>query len=135
MTRSQFLGLFSLALLSAFLLALPTFAASPQKSSKIKIKKAPHETVIFVDDLHCKNCAKKMARKLYAVKGVVKVRTDLKADVAIVTPQKKKQLDPLALWKAAKTAGFPAIKLVGPDGTYLPNPETKAAEKQANSQG
>jgi len=125
--------LFSLALLflSALTLASsPAFAAS---SAKTKLKMAPTETVIYVNSLHCKTCAKKIARKLFAVKGVTKVRTDLKANLAIITPQKKKQLDPLALWSAAKASGFPAIKLVGPTGIYLPNAETKEAEKQADT--
>jgi len=123
--------LFSLVLLCLSALTLsPAFAAS---SAKTKLKMTPTETVIYVESLHCKTCAKKIARKLFAVKGVTKVRTDLKANLAIVTPQKKKQLDPLALWSAAQASGFPAIKLVGPAGTYLPNPETKEAEKQADT--
>jgi len=128
----------SLPLLAVFslLVALPPVqAANTATKTKLqtKLKKAPTETVIYVKSLHCKTCAKKIARKLFAVKGVTKVRTDLKANLAIVTPQKKKQLDPLALWSAAKASGFPAIKLVGPAGTYLPNAETKAAEKQADT--
>jgi|GEM_PF-1648244 len=111
-------------------------AASPATSAsakapakpKTKLKLAANDTVIYVGDLHCKHCAKKIASKLFAVKGVVKVRTDLKADVAIVSPQAKKKLDPLALWKAAQTSGFPAVKLVGPTGTYVANAKTKAAE-------
>ena len=99
-------------------------AAKPET----KLKLAPNDTVIYVGDLHCAHCAKKIASKLYAVKGVVKVRTDIKADVAIVSPQAKKKLDPLALWAAAKTSGFPAVKLVGPAGTYLADPKTKAAQ-------
>ena len=104
--------------------------AGQNKKVQTKLKMAPNETVIYVGDLHCKHCAKKIASKLYAVKGVVKVRTDLKADVAIVTPQTKKKLDPLALWSAAKNSGFPAVKLVGPAGTYLADPKTKAAQLQ-----
>jgi len=109
-----------------------TLAVSPASGTKTKLKIAPNETTIYVKSLHCKTCAKKIARKLYAVKGVTKVRTDLKANLAVVTPQKKKKLDPLALWTAAQASGFPAIKLIGPTGTYLPHPETKAAEKQAS---
>jgi copper chaperone CopZ len=114
-----------------------TPAAAPQtvtpKAVKTTLKMAANETIIYVGDLHCKHCAKKIASKLYTVKGVVKVRTDLKADVAIVTPQSKKKLDPLALWKAAQTSGFPAVKLVGPAGTYLADPKTKAAQLQPKS--
>ena len=102
---------------------------SPNEKPKTKLKTAPNETVLYVKDLHCKHCAKKIASKLYTVKGVVKVRTDLKADVAIVTPQNKKKLDPLTLWSAAKNSGFPAVKLVGPAGTYVLDPKTKEAQR------
>jgi len=96
---------------------------------KTKLKLAKNDTIIYVKDLHCKHCAKKIASKLYAVKGVVKVRTDLKADVAIVTPQNKKKLDPMALWTAANKSGFPALKLVGPSGRYVLDPKTKSAQR------
>lgn len=96
-----------------------------EERPKTKLKIAKTDTVIHVGDLHCKHCAKKIASKLYAVKGVVKVRTDLKADVAIVSPQSKKKLDPVALWKAAQKSGFPAVKLVGPDGTYVLDAKSK----------
>ncbi len=95
---------------------------------KTKLKSAPNETLLYVNEMHCGHCAKKIAGKLYAVKGVVKVRTDIKAGLAIITPQKKKNLDPLAIWTAANKSGFPAMKLVGPTGTYVLNPKTKKAE-------
>ncbi len=95
---------------------------------KTKLKSTPNETLLYVDEMHCGHCAKKIASKLYAVKGVVKVRTDIKAGLAIITPQKKKKLDPLAIWSAASKSGFPAMKLVGPTGTYVLNPKTKTAQ-------
>ncbi|MCH8839611.1 MAG: heavy-metal-associated domain-containing protein [Planctomycetes bacterium] len=97
-------------------------AASPVETT-LKIDKT--DTVIYVGDLHCKTCAKKIARKLYAVKGVVKVRADVKANVAVVTPQAKKTLNVKALWAAARKAGFPPLKLVGPTGAFEPDPKTK----------
>ncbi|NOY28911.1 MAG: heavy-metal-associated domain-containing protein [Planctomycetes bacterium] len=123
---------FRLFLFFLFTITLAVSQTHAASGTKTKLKKAPNETVIYVGSLHCKTCAKKITRKLYAVKGVTKVRIDLKANLAIVTPQKKKKLDPLALWTAAQASGFPAIKLVGPTGTYLPHPETKAAQKQPN---
>lgn len=99
-------------------------AAAPAPfETKLKIAKT--DTVIQVGDLHCKTCAKKIARRLYTVKGVMRVRTDVKANIAIVTPQPKKTLDVEALWVAARKAGFPPVKLVGPEGAFEPDPETK----------
>ncbi len=95
---------------------------------KTKLKSNKNDTLIYVDEMHCGHCAKKITSKLYAVKGVVLVRTDVKAGLAIITPQDKKKLDPLALWSAAKKSGFPAMRLIGPTGTYVHNVKTKKAE-------
>ena len=68
-------------------------APTPRPESPVKkLKLAPGETALYVADLHCKTCAKKIASKLYAVKGVMRVRTDVKDDVVIITPQKKKEV-------------------------------------------
>jgi len=95
------------------------------------LKMDPTETVVFVDDMHCKNCAKKVARKLFTVKGVVKVRTDLKLDVAIVTPQKDKKLKVKELWSAAEAAEIPPVKIVGPEGAYIPESKEDSGEPKA----
>lgn len=80
-------------------------------------------TTIQVSDMHCANCAKKIARKIYAVQGVVQVKTDVKKHIAVVAPQKGRQLDPLAIWKAVEAAGFEPVKLVGPAGEFTTKKE------------
>ena len=108
----------------------PAPPQTPVPDSKVeKVKRAPNETALFVADLHCKTCAKKIAGKLFTVKGVMTVRTNVKDDVVIITPQKKKKLDVQAIWKAAQKAGFPPQKLIGPQGTYVVDPKTKAAQR------
>ncbi len=97
-----------------------------KKRPKTKLKIGKDDTVITVGNMHCKHCAKKIASKLYTVKGVVKVRTDVKADVAIVTPQKKKQLKTKSLWSASQKAGFQPVMLEGPAGKFEPDEKTKA---------
>lgn len=97
-----------------------------KKKVKTKLPIGKTDTVITVGDLHCKTCAKRIAGKLYTVKGVVKVRTDVKADVAIVTPQKKKKLSVKDLWVAAQKSGFQPVLLEGPAGKYEPDPKSKA---------
>ncbi len=126
--------LLALAMMTSAVEAEGPAVVVPQTiQAKAKLKMAPTETVIYVGDMHCSHCAKSVASKLYTVKGVTQVRTNVKADLAIVTPQKKKTLDPLALWAAAQASGFPAVKLVGPSGTYVVDPETKKAKKVAKS--
>ena len=112
------------AILSVWVVALSFLAGfeSPLVAKSAKaIRKA--QTSIFVDDLHCKKCAKKIARKLYAVPGVVKVQTNLKKDVAVVTPETGKLLSPVVLWETVEDAGFKPVKLVSPSGTYAKNPK------------
>jgi copper chaperone CopZ len=69
--------------------------------------------------MHCPTCAKKIAGKLYRVKGVMKVKTDVKKNLAVVTAQSKKQVDPKAAWTAVRQAGFKPAKLIGPQGTFV----------------
>jgi copper chaperone CopZ len=126
---------FNLFTLLLCLSAIPVIAEEQPLSEsndipavKKALKMRESETAIFVGDMHCANCAKKVARKLYGVKGVVKVRTDIKVDVAIVTPQQNRELDANALWAAAEKSGILPIKIIGPAGVVR---EADAAEKEA----
>ncbi|MEM8946663.1 MAG: heavy-metal-associated domain-containing protein [Planctomycetota bacterium] len=108
---------------------------SLKNKPKTTLKIAKTDTVMYVGDLHCKHCAKSLTSKLYTVKGVKSVRADIKADIAVVTPQNKKKLDHKALWAAAKKSGFPAIKLIGPTGTYVIDAKTKEPKLVAEKAG
>ncbi len=79
-------------------------------------------TWIFVKDMHCANCAKKIARKLYTVPGVVKVQTHLKEHFAVITPQSGKTISPRAVWEAVESIEFEPVKLQGPTGVYTSKP-------------
>jgi copper chaperone CopZ len=111
-------------------------AAEPQASTPAapELKLAANEVAIYVDDMHCSNCAKKIAGKLYRVKGVVKVRTSVKQNLAIVTPQAKKQVDSKAAWAAVQKAGFKPTKLIGPQGTFVADEKTKQPQKVAEAE-
>lgn len=80
------------------------------------------QTAILIGDMHCTDCAKKIASRLYAVPGVVGVRAEVKTGIAHVTPQKTKQPSPRALWEAVELANFSPKKLVGPYGTFTSKP-------------
>ena len=80
-------------------------------------------TAIYVTDLHCDNCAKKLASKLYAVPGVVQVKANVPKDVAFVIHQKTKDPQPLALWEATETAGFQVVKLQSPTVVLTEKPQ------------
>ena len=79
-------------------------------------------TTIHVHNMHCENCAKKIARKLYAVPGVVEVRADVPKNIAYVVPQKEKALSPKILWEAVEASGFKVARLDGPLGSFTAKP-------------
>jgi copper chaperone CopZ len=83
---------------------------------------AASSMTIYVRDMHCANCAKRIARKLYTVPGVVKVQTDVPSATAIVTPQRDRHPSPRALWEAVEKAEFKPVKLVTPAGTFTAKP-------------
>ena len=100
-------------------------ATAVPSTAVAKAKKSPRkdQTTIYVTDLHCKKCVKKIARKLYAVPKVVKIQTNLKKDFVVVTPERGEQLAPGVLWDAAVEAGFKPVKLIGPSGTFTKHPD------------
>jgi copper chaperone CopZ len=79
-------------------------------------------TTIHVHNMHCADCAKQIARKLYAVPGVVEVRADVAKNIAYVVPQKDKALSARSLWTAVESAGFQVARLEGPQGTFNARP-------------
>ena len=83
----------------------------------------PKFTAIYVTDMHCNNCAKKLAGKLYTVPGVVQVKANVPKDVAFVIHQKTKDPQPLALWEAAEAAGFQIVKLHTPSVVLTEKPK------------
>lgn len=123
----------SLALTLSFVVFAVSRSAAADVEGKTKLKIAANETAIYINDMHCAGCAKKISGRLFRVKGVVKVRTDLKANLAVVTPQTKKQVDTKAAWEAVQKAGFQPTKLVGPQGTFVAHEKTKAPEKVTES--
>jgi copper chaperone CopZ len=84
----------------------------------------PQTTAVYVDDMHCPACAKKIVTKLQTVEGVASVNADVGAGQAIVTPNGKAKLSPRALWEAVETAGYTPTKLVGPSGAFTEKPKS-----------
>jgi Cu+-exporting ATPase len=90
--------------------ARPALAASPQY------------TWVFVKDMHCENCAKKIARRLYTLPGVVKVQTNVKQNFAVITPESGKNVSPRAVWEAVEAAKFQPVKIQAPSGVFTAKP-------------
>lgn len=66
---------------------------------------------IYVSDLHCATCAKKVARKLYGVKGVRKVQTSVKHNLLVVQLPPKQAVPVAALWSAVAASETPPVEL------------------------
>jgi len=81
-------------------------------------------TSITVDGMHCPSCAKKIAAKLKVVSGVASVKADVTAAQMQVTATTGKGPSPKALWEAVETAGYKAVKLEGPSGTFTTKPKS-----------
>ncbi len=78
--------------------------------------------VITVGKMHCAGCAKKIAAKLYEVRGVAEVRYHVKSKTLQVTPQRNGALSPRALWMAVEKAKNQPVRLAGPSGTFTSRP-------------
>ena len=85
---------------------------------------SPEITTIHVKAMHCEDCARKIARKLFAVKGVVKVQASVKHDIVLVTPQAGKAISARAIWEAVIAGEAVPTKLVGPSGTFTAKPKS-----------
>ena len=103
-----------------------TEAANYIISTQKAIKKTNY-TWVFVNKMHCKKCAKGIARKLYEIPGVVKVETNMKNGFLVITPQVKKDVAPRDIWKAVEVAGFKPTKIISPDGTFRKKPPKTAS--------
>jgi copper chaperone CopZ len=95
-------------------LPAPLDAAAPSKRPAI---------IMLVKDMHCTDCARRIASKLYAVPGVVKVSTNIKKNQAYITPQKDKSPSARLIWDAAIAAQLSPLKLVTPEGTFSQRPK------------
>lgn len=81
-------------------------------------------TTIYVSEMHCEHCARKMAGKLFAVKGVVKVQASVEKKLLLVTPQAGKSISPRGVWEAVIAGEGDPVKLVGPSGTFSAKPSS-----------
>ena len=102
------------------LLAALLFSAMPAVA---RAESTATWTAIYVTDMHCDACAKKIARKLYALPGVKEVKANVPKDLAFVVPETGKNCSPRSIWEAVEQAGFEPVKLVGPGGTFTTKPQ------------
>ena len=93
-------------------------------STSTAMAASPEPTTIYVKEIHCQHCARKMAGKLFAVKGVVKVQASIDKKYLLVTPQAGKTISPRGIWEAVIAGEGEPVKLVGPSGTFESKPQS-----------
>jgi len=98
------------------LMAACLFAASSQGASAAD---SPTTSVV-VKKMHCKGCAKRIAAKLYEVRGVQEVRVDVEKKTLLVAGDD--HVSPRALWEAVEAAKDQPVRLAGPQGSFTEKP-------------
>ena len=96
------------AVLLACSAATPVLAQQPIEAPT---KLAPGVVVVAVDDMHCAHCAKKVSRKLYAVKGVKRVSPSLEKDTVTIHVPADQPVAVVRIWTAVAAAGVNPVEL------------------------
>jgi len=99
----------------AVFIGAKAYAQQPQRPPAIQL---------FVTDMHCKHCAKKIASKLYTVRGVASVTTNVASGQALITPASGQQVSPKKLWESVESIKFTPTKLVTPQAVFHQKPAT-----------
>ena len=97
-------------------LAATLFVASVAKTAVAAAplaRQAQPETItIYVSDMHCAGCCKKVSSKLYTIKDVIKVQTNLQKHYAVVVPKPGAKVSPRKLWEAIEQVQMKPTKLI-----------------------
>ena len=80
-------------------------------------------TAVYIKDMHCADCANRIAMSLYTIPGVLKVKANLQRDLTFVVPMANKEPKPADIWLAIEKVGFHPVKLVGPSGVFTTRPK------------
>ncbi len=65
---------------------------------------------------------KKIASKLYTIKGVRSVATNVKSHVALITPSAGQQVSARRVWETLESIEFTPVKMVTPAGIFVKKP-------------
>jgi len=111
-----------------------TFTLTPPAALAGQSLPAQGTTYVVIDNLHCKGCAQKIAAQFYTLRGVSKVKADMKKNMLTIT-SKGQELSPWALVGAVTRAKERPVVIVGSSGRMdiaWSAPKTKSAH-QASS--
>ena len=78
-----------------------------------------------VKSIHCEGCAKTIQSKLYTIKGVLKVKTDIQKNLIVIVPASGKTLSARQLWEVLEKANFQPVRLTVPGKVFTKKPSAK----------
>lgn len=102
-------------------------AAAPPAGSR--------QVQIVAEDMCCKGCFQKVARQLYAARGVTNVAVNLENKTVVVTVSKKKGATLEQLWQAVDAGKGGPAKLTTAEATFSMTHPKALASKSLPSQG
>ena len=79
-------------------------------------------TSLYVSNMHCEGCAKRLRTKLYKLPNVLKVTTNVKSGTAIITPSSGKEVSSKSVWTTAENEKFKIVKLADKNGVHTKKP-------------
>lgn len=102
-------------------IAVITLLGSTAQAEKPSPRLKPGRVEVSVKDLHCATCAKKVARKLYAIKGVRKVSASVENDLVVAYLPVDHPVPVVAIWSAFAAADLEPVELRHDDQRYDAN--------------
>ena len=79
-------------------------------------------TSLYVSNMHCEGCAKRLRTRLYKLPNVLKVTTNVKQGIAVITPSTGKDVSVRSVWDVAENEKFKVIKIADKTGTHTKKP-------------
>lgn len=73
-------------------------------------------TIVVIDNLHCKGCARKIASQIYTIPGINEVRADMQQSTMIVKNNNGQSLSAWALIGAVANAKERPLAIIGASG-------------------
>ena len=110
----------SVVLFSAIVWAV---GACTAESSAQQPKTAPNAIKVHIPNMHCESCAKKIRSRIFTVKGVQRVVTWVKHDLAVIEPVPGQTISAKAIWDTLEEGKFKVDRIETPQGVIKEKPK------------
>ena len=112
--------LISLSLL--FLMVAAAMGVSAVESPAQQPQAPAAAIKVFIPNMHCESCAKKIRSRLFAVKGVNRVVTSVKHDLAVIEAVPGQVVSAKAIWETLEQGKFKVDRIETPQGVIKDKP-------------